>query len=195
MIYLLDNKTWLRFLLLNSICFQSRWIHLENQKKSFSYFCWLSSLCRGNFWLVFLFIFQARKGNFKINPSKPFKKELCYNKLYNDTITNENITKEFFENEKYPSRIFVFLGSRECLRYFMREMGYLGYFNDPTDRYLVIYVEKEQPNLDSYIKYSTDVQGDKNILKWSNSTHIDCRDTDDTFNLLKQSLIVVAPSL
>ena len=102
-----------------------------------------------------------------------------------------------FKNGKYKSRIFVFLGSRNCLQYFIRQMGYLGYFNDHTDRYLVIYVEKEieQPNLESYIRYSTDVQGDINILKWSNSTHIDCRDTDDTFNLLKQSLIIVAPSL
>ena len=81
--------------------------------------------------------------------------EKCPNYVNKHEI-NETWAKDCLDKTSQFTRIYVFFGTENCLRFFMGEMRDEGLFSDsklPEDRYVVIQVETnvENPNLKEYI--------------------------------------------
>ena len=67
-------------------------------------------------------------------------------------LSNESWAKDILEKTSEFTRIYVFFGTKKCLRYFMGQMRETGLFSDSAiekDPYLVVYVETnvENPSL------------------------------------------------
>ena len=109
---------------------------------------------------------QALANNFTVinstfyeNDDQPNDK--CPNYVNKHEI-NETWAKDCLDKTSQFTRIYVFFGTENCLRFFMGEMRDEGLFSDsklPEDRYVVIQVETnvENPDLFEYIWDKKDI--------------------------------------
>ena len=110
---------------------------------------------------------QALANNFTVNNYTFYKNDgqhppKCPN-YSNKNHYNQTWAKVALEKTSQFTRIYIFFGTKNCLRFFMGQMRDEGLFSDsklPEDRYVVIYVETnvENPDLFEHLWDQDDIE-------------------------------------
>ena len=104
--------------------------------------------------------FQALNNNFTITNFTSYQNDKfsCPNGNFEEDkyLFNETWAKEIIEKTSQYTKIYVFFGTKYCLRSFMGQMSKTGLFSDSEmekNPYLVVYVETnvENPDLFEYL--------------------------------------------
>ena len=142
---------------------------------------------------------QALANNFTVNNFTFYENEDQVSRRCRNSIEKLNFdqtwAKAILDKTSQFTRIYVFFGTKECLRFFMEQMRVEGFFSDSKlaeDRYVVIHVATNLENQDLF-KYLWDNRDSTGVQEVQDFCEEIASKTVDKRNQWK-SLIVVAVS-
>ena len=142
---------------------------------------------------------QALANNFTVNNFTFYENEDQVSRRCPNSIDNLHFdqawAKAMLDETSQFTRIYVFFGTKECLRFFMEQMRVEGFFSDSKlaeDRYVVIHVATNLENQDLF-KYLWDNRDSTGVQEVQDFCEEIASKTVDKRNQWK-SLIVVAVS-